>query len=1328
MSVFNYRIWQVILLNCLCFFFPLHHVVAQLTPDQSLGKKSSIVNPSGDIKLIGGGAIRNQNLFHSFQEFNVNNGQKVYFANPDGIGNILTRVTGSNVSNILGTLGVNGSANLFLINPNGIIFGNNASLDISGSFTATTAESILIDNYKFSAINPDTPPLLKINITPGLQYGKIKPESKIENQGVLKVGDGQNLSLIAGKVNHQGSLIAPGGKVEISGADVQLFGTVDTLDANGNVGTFLLDPKDIVIEQNGTISGQSVSQALATNNVILQANNDIAIDDDITGIGANNLTLEAGRSVNIAPNRNIILNGGSFNAKINDENALPSERDTGIAEFIMNPASSIITSGGDVNIVSGNFANTSQINIGSGGIITGNKNGDGGNINLSALGDITTGFMASGFLNNPNLALIVSDFFPIETLPGTEQAGDIKVISSNGNISSTNYVLANALGEGGDIFFQAEENLTFSAPGEVGELGNISSVGMTPGELKLTSGKTLLVDDVRILNIINGNGKAKGIILTGKSILIENSSIVTATRDKLQLEPGTVQNTTGGDIKVQATDDVVVRNGEMNARSDSASTNTKAGDLSVNTRRLRIIKDAQQPGIFENFSGIITTAGNNSNGGGDLTINATESIEMIGDRPGVFVANNLDDFLFTGGATINARTRPLGQSGDLTINTARLIIKDGATISTFPFAGKGGDLTVNANDILVEGFASIVTGSFASDAGDLDISSDRINVSNGGIIATTALASGDAGNLTLRTKELTIDEFSSVSANSFAEGNGGILNIEADSIDIIGGTDNDFSFDGNNISLNGIIANSFGSSQSGSINIKSDRLTLSQGGQINTNTINDGAGGDININTRILQIDNGAINASTSTPQKGGDINIFASESIDIKGIGFEQLQANIINPAFAGNLSIDNFNQGILTVSAGKGAAGNISIQTSNFTTSNGGLIATTTLNQGTGGDININTQNILKLDNSLLSTGTFSNAQSGNIFLNARKLTAIGGAQVITNTFAAGRAGNLTVNVSDSIDLIDPSQQGFVSGLFASSTQTASGRGGDINVTTKDFNIVDGAAVSVSGEGTGNAGNVNLNAFKLFLDNSSITATSASGEGGNINLRIGNLLLLRNNSQISTRAGTEARDRGNGGNITINGGLIVAVPRENSDINANAFAGNGGNITITTPGLFGLEFRNQDTIFSDITASSQFGIDGDVSINIEAIDPTSGLVELPETLIDPSSRIIAGCPSSDQANFIISGRGGLPQDPRQVLRSRVVVQDLRNTVNNRFSGISEQLSVTQEKSEIIEATGWIVDEKGNVELVADNRLTNGDLGGENNGVGVKKIACTSK
>ncbi|MGH8001313.1 MAG: filamentous hemagglutinin N-terminal domain-containing protein, partial [Brasilonema sp.] len=187
-------------------------IFAQITPDDTLGSEGSIITPNVDVKglpaeLIEGGATRGVNLFHSFLEFNIGEGQRAYFANPVQIENILSRVTGNNLSNILGTLGVLGNANLFFINPNGILFGPNAQLDIRGSFVASTANSIVFNNgLEFSATNPGAPPLLAVNITPGLQYGTNHPGATITNAGTLAVE--KDLTLSADSLDLQGQLYA----------------------------------------------------------------------------------------------------------------------------------------------------------------------------------------------------------------------------------------------------------------------------------------------------------------------------------------------------------------------------------------------------------------------------------------------------------------------------------------------------------------------------------------------------------------------------------------------------------------------------------------------------------------------------------------------------------------------------------------------------------------------------------------------------------------------------------------------------------------------------------------------------------------------------------------------------------------------------------------------------------------------------------------------------------------------------------------------------------------------------------------------------------------
>ncbi|AOY79057.2 filamentous hemagglutinin N-terminal domain-containing protein [Moorena producens JHB] len=198
-------------------------------------------------RLLSGGVVN---------DFNVEELQRVYFANPAGIENIISRVTGTNPSSILGTLGVDGAANLFLLNPHGIIFGANAQLDIQGSFVASTANSITFgDGSSFSA-NPDNSSLLTVSVPLGLQYGT-NQAGAIANAGNLAVGSGQTLSLSGGTVTSTGSLTAAGGLVEVLGNQVSLLenARIDVSSDTGG-GTVLIGGD---FQGNGTVPNAALT-------------------------------------------------------------------------------------------------------------------------------------------------------------------------------------------------------------------------------------------------------------------------------------------------------------------------------------------------------------------------------------------------------------------------------------------------------------------------------------------------------------------------------------------------------------------------------------------------------------------------------------------------------------------------------------------------------------------------------------------------------------------------------------------------------------------------------------------------------------------------------------------------------------------------------------------------------------------------------------------------------------------------------------------------------------------------------------------------------------
>ena len=292
--------------NLKLWSFPLALVViaktgaiayAQIIPDNTL-PQNSIVAPNGDIIKITGGTRAGNNLFHSFEQFSILNGQTAFFDNTPTITNIIGRVTGGSISEIDGLIQANGTANLFLLNPNGIIFGSNAALDIGGSFVGSTANSIeFADGSQFSA-NPQETPLLTVSIPIGLQYGSNTGSITVESVGNnlvlnqdfsldrsnrpdgLRVADGQTLALVGKEIEISGgNITAPEGNIELwavneglvllvnsdgqlqieSGQEQLTYGNIEltqaaSIDASGNSGGEIqLQGKNIAVRDGSVI-------------------------------------------------------------------------------------------------------------------------------------------------------------------------------------------------------------------------------------------------------------------------------------------------------------------------------------------------------------------------------------------------------------------------------------------------------------------------------------------------------------------------------------------------------------------------------------------------------------------------------------------------------------------------------------------------------------------------------------------------------------------------------------------------------------------------------------------------------------------------------------------------------------------------------------------------------------------------------------------------------------------------------------------------------------------------------------------------------------------
>ncbi|MGL5196495.1 MAG: filamentous hemagglutinin N-terminal domain-containing protein, partial [Chroococcales cyanobacterium] len=217
-------------------------------------------------------------------------------------------------------------------------------------------------------------------------------------------------------------------------------------------------------------------------------------------------------------------------------------------------------------------------------------------------------------------------------------------------------------------------------------------------------------------------------------------------------------------------------------------------------------------------------------------------------------------------------------------------------------------------------------------------------------------------------------------------------------------------------------------------------------------------------------------------------------------------------------------------------------------------------------------------------------------------------------------------------------------------------------------------------------------------------IAAETVQGDQANIFIESRDIR-LRNQGQITTNASGS----GTGGNIAIATDTLVAL--ENSDITANSSASFGGRVEIAAQGILGTEFRTELTPQSDITATSELGAEfsGSVTINTPDVNPSTGLVQLPEMLVQARDNYFVGCAVSDENSFTISGRGGLPTDPTQPLQTQPIWHDLRN-FSQDLEGETVTLAPTASRtpslpenpsSRLKEATAWRQNAQGTIELI---------------------------
>lgn len=1300
------------------FLFTSAPVLAQITPDNTMGAEISQIRLSALGDRIEGGAIRGSNLFHSFSEFNINDGQRVYFSNPSGISNILTRVTGGNASSILGTLGVDGGANLFIINPNGIFFGQNARLDVQGSFVGTTANGVQFGNQGvFSATTPQAPSLLTVNPS-ALLFNQIN--TSVAPVGVnmsgLRVPDGKSLLLVAGDI-----LVNGGGIFAIEG-NIHLA----SLAAPGDVGL--------------NIAGDNFNLTIPDNieraNLFLNNNAEVNVRGSNNGnikIDARDISLTQGSKIKAGIETGTPLSQ-SGNITINATGATTLTDDSFIANILQEKA---FGKSGDINITTGTLTLNSggQIdssNYGTGN--TGNININTGSLSILQGSEIQGSTWSKG--NSGNITINAKD--------------NILIDGRNGNLFSriSNSVQAGAEGNAGNIQITINtlniNNGAYISSANLGGKGNV-------GDITINAGDTISLNQFGYINSDIGRGGvgngANTFIKTG-SLSLSNGS---------QISSNVSGKGSAGNINIEAQNNVKIEGVlfnvgkffgiDLDLEFDFPSSITssllssgigKAGNIQILTPSLLVNNGAQ-----------ISSTSSGKGNAGNITINASSNVNLTGFEGRNNLNSQVASYVIRGG---------VGNGGDININAGNLLVKDGGSISAYNSSkGNGGNIYLNVRDT---------------------ITFDGISGSGLPSNASTLATNGDAGSISLKTGSLFLSNggyMSSVFVGN--KGNAGNIIINArDTVKLDGVVKGIILSNGTTVNANSNLTSALlsGEGRGGNIEITTGSLFVNNGAQISSDTIARGDAGNITINARdIVSFDAGKDNlftfAGTSTLRNstgnGGNISLTAGSLFLKNGALLSAISGGKGN---AGNIFINtrdviefdgsdmkNFTSQATAFATGTGKGGNIEVKTGTLRLTNGGQI--TTYAKTNAGNIDIYARDAvlaLGVDKNNIQSGAFSYLSSegigrgGDIQVTTNFLTLSNGGQFRASSFGKGDAGNIFINARDTLSVKGTEYNAVISGVFTTLEEQAQGRGGNIDINTGSLSINGSGQISTStlatgnagditinaretinidGKGrgneisgilssvltgaSGNAGNTNIKAGNIRISNSSgIQATTFAGQGGNVFLDINDFLLLRNGGYISTTAGIQQAG-GDGGNITINTPFIVAVPGENSDITANAFTGKGGQIDITTQGIFGIAPRAEATdITNDITASSKLGIQGQVTIAQPDTDPSKGINELPEQVSDISQQIAQTCPRKPEAvaqmgKFTITGRGSLPPSPLHTLDGRSNNLALA-TLDKTTANYQPSKNVVP-SSPIVEAQAWVKDKDGNIVLVTQEPVT---------------------
>jgi filamentous hemagglutinin family protein len=752
--------------------------------DNSLGTQVSRTN---DNFTITGGLDRGQNLFHSFTDFSVPTGGAATFDNSLGKQSIITRVTGGNFSDINGLVNTQG-ANLFLINPNGIVFGTNAQLNVGQTFVGSTAKGIdLVDgggnsvnfgidrsgDAKLLTINPNA----LFNVS-GLNMGG--GNGQINNFGTLQTANpNQYIGLIGGNISmNGGQIIAPGGRVELTGLSatgtvnlvtqgnnfsIQLPNNVNRSDVsltNGSgVSVTGADGGEITINaRNIEVSGGSqifggINEGLGTPTAVagdikLDATGNIVISGTNSAIGNNILVNATGKGGNITIDANTISLGDGVQIST-------SIRGVGDAGNVIVKAEDTVTFNNISifsNIEAGGVGKGGKIDITAGSLSLGGSQVQtivrGANSSQQAgkgnAGDITvkvTGAVDLAGRNEDFPSTLASS-----TGTGTEgNGGNITVEAGSVSLRDDAVITASTRGVGnaGNVTVTAKDVVTLNSATAIlstvneGGVGKGGKIDITAGSLSLGGGQLATI--VRGANSSQpaGKGNAGDITVEAGSVSLRDGALITASTRGVG---------NAGNVTVTAKDAVTLNNNAAILSTVDAGGVGQGGRIDITAGSLSLGSVSQ---VLTTVGGANSSQPAGKGNAGDITVKVTGAVDIAGRN---------EDFISSKISSSNLGSE--GATGTIDITAKGVTLNEGL-IQAFSNNGQGGDIKINiSNLLLLRNNSLIITDSGSSqqngNGGNITINAPTgfiVTAPNENSDISANAYSGSGGKVTIKTQQ-----------------------------------------------------------------------------------------------------------------------------------------------------------------------------------------------------------------------------------------------------------------------------------------------------------------------------------------------------------------------------------------------------------------------------------------------------------------------------------------------------------------------------------------------------------------------------------------------